>query len=121
MVNKTILTEKIKKAIKKTGLTQTAFENKYGISKNLISSWLHGKRNPSIKSLNKIATATKTPLEYFLEDDNSNTKKTIDAMNNNDITNIKLQLKDHEIKILKLEKEILEMKLKKRIEYLGKK
>jgi len=117
MVKRNILAEKIKKAIKKTGLTQTAFEKKYNISENLISSWIHGKRNPSITSLNKIAEATKIPLEYFLEEDDvkniiNNNGTTIGAIGNNNTVNIQLQLKDHEIRLLKIERDNAELKLK---------
>lgn len=66
-MSKNILGEKIKEAVKKTGLTQTEFEQKFDISENLVSRWIKGDRNPSIKSLKKIAEATRTPLNFFLD------------------------------------------------------
>ncbi len=67
--------EKIKEAVKKTGLTQYEFEKKFGISENLVSRWIKGDRNPSIRSLKKISEATNIPLDYFLDDTEDNLKK----------------------------------------------
>ena len=105
-MTKNILGEKIKEAVKKTGLTQTEFERKFDISENLVSRWIKGDRNPSIKSLKKIAEATKTPLNFFLDNnltyDSSLTKET------NIYEKIDLILK----KITSIESEIKSIKTK---------
>jgi transcriptional regulator with XRE-family HTH domain len=60
--------KKIKKAIKETGLTQEKFAKKIQTGRSMISQWIIGNRNPSMKSLVKIASATGKPLSYFFDD-----------------------------------------------------
>ena len=88
MVKKTI-GEKIRDAVKKTGLTQQEFCKRIGIGESVISRWLKGNRNPSITSLKKIADATNTPLNYFLGIEEIDTK-TIQPLNES--TTIKLPI-----------------------------
>ena len=77
-MSKNNLGEKIKQAVKKTGLTQSEFEKKFDISENLVSRWIKGDRNPSIKSLKKISKATEIPLNFFLDNSLSEFKYTKD-------------------------------------------
>ena len=78
LMSKNNLGEKIKQAVKKTGLTQSEFEKKFDISENLVSRWIKGDRNPSIKSLKKISKATEIPLNFFLDNSLSEFKYTKD-------------------------------------------
>lgn len=57
----------IKDAVKEAGYTHEAFAQKIGVGKTMISQWVSGARNPSLKSLQKIAKATGKPLNFFLE------------------------------------------------------
>jgi transcriptional regulator with XRE-family HTH domain len=70
--------QKIKKAIKETGATQEQFARQIKSTQAAISRIINGGRNPSLKSLKKIAAATGKPLNYFF--DNSN-----DAIGDNSI------------------------------------
>ena len=115
---KKLVAEKIAKAIKEKGLTQQEFCKKYGLGESVVSRWLKGNRNPSIKSLKIIAEATGVPLNYFLDDSQKNFENTgiIGDKNSNnnfnaDMKDIKIQLQDHEIRLLKLENELLKKKL----------
>ncbi|MBQ2219300.1 MAG: helix-turn-helix transcriptional regulator [Elusimicrobia bacterium] len=117
MVKKTVA-EKIAQAIKEKGLTQQQFCKKYGLGESVVSRWLKGNRNPSIKSLKVIANATGLPLNYFLDDSQKNFENSgiIDDRNTNnnfnaDLKDIKIQLQDHEIRLLKLENELLKKKI----------
>ena len=105
-MNKNILGEKIKEAVKKTGLTQTEFERKFDISENLVSRWIKGDRNPSIKSLKKIAEATKTPLDFFLDNSLISDITPSSKTDINDKINLILQ------KITSIESEIKSIKTK---------
>ena len=89
-MKKNNLGEKIKQAVKKTGLTQNEFEDKYNISRNLISRWVNGGGTPSIKSLKKIAQASDLPLDYFLENNTSCEEKT--GQTNNPSINLIMDL-----------------------------
>ncbi len=89
------IAEKIKLAVRETGLTQQNFAKKIGLGESVISRWLKGDRQPSITSLKKIADATGKPLKYFVDS----------SKNNDDAVDKK------DIKILELEKEILRLKL----------
>jgi transcriptional regulator with XRE-family HTH domain len=59
--------EKIKQAIKEAGLTQSELGKKLNITHPLVNNWITGRRNPSLKSLKKIAKATNKPLNYFFD------------------------------------------------------
>ena len=104
-MNKNILGEKIKEAIKKTGLTQTEFEKKFDISENLVSRWIKGDRNPSIKSLKKIAEATNTPLNFFLDNNlisDASIKKESNIDEKIDLILKKITSIESEIKLIKV-------------------
>lgn len=60
--------EKIRRAVKESGDSQQAFAKKNGLAESAISKWTSGDRNPSLRSLKKIAEATGKPLNYFFED-----------------------------------------------------
>lgn len=119
MVKKTVA-EKIAQAIKEKGLTQQQFCKKYGLGESVVSRWLKGNRNPSIKSLKVIANATGLPLNYFLDDSQKNFENSGIIGDNNsnnfnsDMKDIKIQLQDHEIRLLKLENEILRKETNKK-------
>jgi transcriptional regulator with XRE-family HTH domain len=81
------------------------------------------RRNPSLKTLRKIAAATGKPLSYFLEDDkltqtaagNNNFQQVGNQKNLNNFTDAKIknlekENKELNAKILKLEKETLKLK-----------
>jgi transcriptional regulator with XRE-family HTH domain len=62
-----MIKEKIKQAIKEAGLTQSELGRKLNITHPLVNNWIKGRRNPSLKSLKKIASATGKPLNYFFD------------------------------------------------------
>ena len=64
--------DKIRMAMKEAGFTQQGLADVLGITNPVVNTWVTGKRNPTVRTLKKIAAATGKPLEYFLqEDDNS--------------------------------------------------
>lgn len=120
MVKKTVA-EKIAEVVKKTGLTQQQFCKQVGIGESVISRWLKGNRNPSIKSLKIIADATNTPLEYFLDIDpvpvitqnygiigNNNKNNIINQMSQD------IELLKEKIKRLEAQIETINLKLEKK-------
>jgi transcriptional regulator with XRE-family HTH domain len=62
--------ENLKKIRKSRELTIDSLSLNSGVSKSMISEIERGIRNPSITILWNIANALKTPLNYFLKDDN---------------------------------------------------
>ncbi len=85
--------KKLKKIMFEKGFTQKDLAEKLGVSQAFISSWQVGKRNPKLSSMKKISKALNIPVDYFFESsDETNDKKNI--------------------KILQLEKENLELKLR---------
>lgn len=125
-----VVGQKIKKAVKEIGLTHAQFEKKIKIGKNMISVWATGKRNPSLKSLKKIAGATDKPLNYFFDnlenisynDNNSgiirhlNSGNTLNSDNmetiNKKLENIQNNIND-KFKMLELKLDLILEKLKK--------
>jgi transcriptional regulator with XRE-family HTH domain len=127
--------QKIKEAIKKAGYTQEKFSKKIATKQSMISQWIIGKRNPTLRSLEKIAVATGKPLSYFFDNADSSlsdisvygkTFGVVGHQNKVNTVNVNEQLKDYnklladkkdtEIELLK--KEIENLKLKLEIEQL---
>lgn len=61
--------ERLKAARKKAGLTQVEVSERMGISKHSYTQWELGYRNPTIKTLKKIASALDIPFESLILDD----------------------------------------------------
>ncbi len=61
--------ENLKKIRKNRNLTMDILSKESGVSKSMISEIERGIRNPSITTLWKIANTLKTPLNYFLKDE----------------------------------------------------
>ncbi|MDR3112237.1 MAG: helix-turn-helix domain-containing protein, partial [Elusimicrobiota bacterium] len=57
--------EQIKQALKEAELTQEECSKITKINRVQLSDYITGKRNPKRETLEKIAKATKKPLEYF--------------------------------------------------------
>lgn len=68
--------EKIRQAIKESGLTQQKLADKIGTSNPVVNVWVTGKRNPTTSSLKKIAEATGKPYSFFVEDEIKSDPKT---------------------------------------------
>lgn len=58
---------KIKQARKKAKLTQKELGEKLGVSQVMIAQYENGTRKPKFETLQKIANATKIPVNYFIE------------------------------------------------------
>lgn len=98
--------EQLKKAMFEKKLTQDKLAKLIGSNQQVVSRWLHGVRNPSLTSIRKIASVLDLPINFFVE----NSGGVVNTGVSGDITVGGMDEKD--IKILKLEKEILELKLK---------
>ena len=98
--------EQLKKAMFEKKLTQDKLAKLIGSNQQVVSRWLHGVRNPSLTSIRKIASVLDLPINFFVE----NSGGVVNTGVSGDITVGGMDEKD--IKILKLEKEVLELKLK---------
>ncbi|MBQ3835229.1 MAG: helix-turn-helix transcriptional regulator [Elusimicrobia bacterium] len=92
---KTFSVDQLKKYMIEKGISQQDLAKKIGVIQQQISFWITGRHAPTLASIKKIADALRIPYENFLEA----------PKNSSD-------LDEKDIKILKLEKEILELKLK---------
>lgn len=70
MEDNTLLGNKIKKAMKEAGLTQQKLADKLGITNPVINAWIKGKRNPTVHSIKRIASATDKPFSFFMGESN---------------------------------------------------
>lgn len=70
MEDNTLLGNKIKKAMKEAGLTQQKLADKLGITNPVINAWIKGKRNPTVNSIKRIASATDKPFSFFMGESN---------------------------------------------------
>jgi transcriptional regulator with XRE-family HTH domain len=122
--------ERIKQAIKEAGLNQTTFASALNLKQSTVNTWVTGKRNPTVTTLKKIATATGKPLNYFFEnlgDINSNkdNKGIIGHLNSGSVLNLEKEeainkkLADiqnnisNKAKVLELKLDLILEKLKK--------
>lgn len=109
----------IKKIMLEKGFTQQDLAKMLSVTKANVSVYLNAKRNPKPATIHKIANALKVPPSFFIEGQknfensgiigNENNRNNVNA----DLKDIQIQLKDHEIRLLKLENEILRKELKK--------
>lgn len=93
--------KQLRKIMFDKNITQQKLAKELGIAQTDISRWLGGHRNPSLKSIEKIADYFSVPLNYFIE----NFKDT----KNKDISEEKQNEKLIKIgeELLKLGKELL--------------
>lgn len=64
---------KIKQALKEAGLTQNDLAKKMNITQPTVNSFVNGRRNPTVKTLKKIAKATGKDMNYFFDKNISQT------------------------------------------------
>jgi transcriptional regulator with XRE-family HTH domain len=112
--------KKLKKLLEEKDITQTELAKMLNCRQSIISRWIKEvSSNPKKETIDKLAKTLQVPPSYFIEgqknfienrgiigDNNSNNF-------NADLKDFKIQLQDHEIRILKLENEILRKELKK--------
>ena len=67
--------KKLKIAMINAGLSQEDFAKLIDTNRTLISQWITGFRNPSVKNLKKISKVLKVPINYFFEEDLKNTEE----------------------------------------------
>ncbi len=63
---KIIVAERIRELMKENGLNQVRLAEKVGIKQNTISSWLSGKKEPSITSLWLLADYFDVDVDYLI-------------------------------------------------------
>ncbi len=63
---KIIIAERIRELMKENGLNQVRLAEKVGIKQNTISSWLNGKKEPSITSLWLLADYFDVDVDYLI-------------------------------------------------------
>lgn len=105
-IKKNYFNDQLRKIMFERKLTQQKLASLLGINQARISGWLHGTRNPSLTSIKKIASALDLPINFFVENSG--------VMNSGSVGgNVSVGgMDEKDIKILKLEKEVLELKLK---------
>lgn len=113
----TFFIKQLKKIMLENGLTQKELANKLKVTNVFVSNYLKGKRNPKPATIHKIAKALNMPPSFFIEGQKNFENSGIIGNNNSnnfngDMKDIKIQLQDHEIRLLKLENEILKKKIK---------
>ena len=67
--------EKIKIARKKAGLTQRELGEKLGVSQSAVGQFEMDRPNPKLETLEKIASALKTPISELLDNNFANTRE----------------------------------------------
>ena len=96
---KTFFSEQLKKIMFEKHITQKQLAEKLGFIQQRISFWATGRTSPTVTSIQKIAKVLNVDVNYFIENAGH-----VNSAN-------KTSLDDKDIKILQLEKEVLELKL----------
>lgn len=106
-IKKNYFNDQLRKVMFERKLTQQKLASLLGINQARISGWLHGTRNPSLTSIKKIASTLDLPINFFVENSGG-------VVNTGSVGgNVSVGgMDEKDIKILKLEKEVLELKLK---------
>jgi len=65
---------RIKKALALTETSQTELAKALNVTQSNIAQWVMGHRNPTLDSLQRIATALDMPLEFFISDGKETTQ-----------------------------------------------
>ncbi len=99
-----IFSEKLKRLMFEKNLKQEDFAKKIGVNQSHVSNWITGKRNPSIKTLNKIAKTLDVPISSLIENIEKNNLKFPYTISEQ-LKEIQNKIKDLEINFLKLEKD----------------
>lgn len=99
--------EQLKKIMYERELNQEQVAKLIGSNQRVVSRWLTGIQNPSLSSVKKIAAALDLPINFFVENSGG-------IVNTGSVGgNVSVGgMDEKDIKILKLEKEVLELKLK---------
>ena len=110
----TFFVNQLKKLLLEKGLTQKELADKLKVTKSFVSIYFNGKQEPKPATIHKIAKALNVPPSYFIDEGQKNfveNSGTIGAIGNNNSVNMEEKIKDHEIRLLKLENELLKKKL----------
>lgn len=118
MAKNNILFFKVLELLKERKMTQTELAKLAGISQPSLSKILSGRHETKTTTTKRIAKALKVPVSYLIDDSQKNFENTGIIGNNNsnnqfNVRDIELQLKDHEIRLLKLENELLKKQIRK--------
>lgn len=115
-----IFQNKLKHRLIDLGISQKELADKLGVHKQVLANWLNGSRNPKRENIKKLAKVLDLPISFFYEEGQKNFIENSGIIGDNnsnnfnaDLKDFKIQLQDHEIRILKLENEILRKELKK--------
>ena len=113
--------KKLKNLLEEKNITQTQLAKMLNCRQSIISRWIKEvSANPKKETLDKLAKTLKVSPSYFIEgqknfienrgiigDNNSNNF-------NSEMKDMKIQLQDHEIRLLKLENEMLRKEINKK-------
>ncbi|MDR1245012.1 MAG: helix-turn-helix domain-containing protein [Endomicrobium sp.] len=94
--------KRIKKAALDADLSLKDLGAKLNVSRQMISQWTSGNRNPKTDSLRKIAKATNKPLSYFFDDNIKEQPSDLDLIKKElENLNLKYELLKKEFELIK--------------------
>ena len=114
--------KKLKRLLEEKNITQIELSKKLNCQQSMISRWMKEQSNPKMNTLKKLTKVLNVPMAYFMEEEGQKIFENSGIIGNNnqnnnfnnDMKDIKIQLQDHEIRILKLENEILRKEINKK-------
>ena len=57
----------LRQYLKRNGISQVDFAKQVGVSQPTVWAWLHGRKNPSLNHLNKLADLTGLTVDSLLD------------------------------------------------------
>ncbi|WP_413854008.1 helix-turn-helix domain-containing protein [Candidatus Ruminimicrobium bovinum] len=117
MNKESFFVKQLKKIMLEKGFTQKELAKKLNVTEAFVSAYCNGKRSPKPATLYKFAKDLGVKPDFFYNDKQKIFKNSIvDDKNfnnviNTDLKDMKIQLQDHEIRLLKLENKLLRDKI----------
>ncbi|MBQ3835262.1 MAG: helix-turn-helix transcriptional regulator, partial [Elusimicrobia bacterium] len=71
---KTFFAKQFRNIMIERNIRQQDLANKLNVGQTMISQWLTGTRNPNLNTIKRLASALNIPMQYFIEDTNTNKK-----------------------------------------------
>ena len=117
MNKESFFVKQLKKIMLEKGYTQKELAKKLNVTEAFISAYCNGKRSPKPATLHKFTKALGVKPDFFYNEGQEPFQNSIigDKNCNNvistDLKDMKIQLQDHEIRLLKLENKLLRDKI----------
>ncbi|MBR1911711.1 MAG: helix-turn-helix domain-containing protein [Treponema sp.] len=76
---------KVEEILRIKGMSQKELASRIGVSEVTVSRWLNGERNPSVRTVEKLAEVLETSASYLLSEEKENLSETTQKSNEDSV------------------------------------